>query len=78
MKITSAHYEHTALGFPKIVLKWHFQEGAHQEPYLVICGVICPYTWSVNQPKVYTMDAELARFDDWVRRRYGDDPTVQG
>lgn len=78
MKISFASYEHAAIGFPGVVLKWHFDGLAHRDPYVVVRGLMCPYCWELNQPKVYAIERELGRFDDWVRRNYGDDVTVQG
>ncbi len=79
MKMTSATYEHSTLGFPKIVLKWYVENGEMSgKGRLVIKGIIAhEWTWQNLYPLPF-IDAEMKRFDDWVRAIYSNDASVQG
>lgn len=75
MKRTFASYEHTRIGFPDIVLKWHEVNGAHVEPYLAVDGFIKKWSWEFGQKAIHSsngIERELARFDKYVLDVYGD------
>ena len=81
MKITSATYEHTTIGFPGRVLKWsycprsghtHFYTTLHKE---MQCA---PHHPLPRPHDTGDLDRYLAAFDGETRRLYADDITVQG
>jgi len=80
MKLTSATYQHTVIGWPKAILKWHYNGTSHTDPYLTIDGVIKPWAWSYREKAVgdYQIKREMARFDDYVLAVYGNNADLQG
>lgn len=80
MKRTFAQYEHSTIGFPRVVLKWTEENGEWQPPYVTIHGVIKPdlYGWERYTRPQNNPEHALARFDDWVRKRFSEDASVQG
>lgn len=77
MKITSANYEHSRIGFPKVKLKW-FYDGRHKSPYVTVHDAIINWEWKHPIEGAHCIDVELKRFDDWVVSRFGNDASVQG
>jgi hypothetical protein len=80
MKQTSAYYEHSTTGFPGIKLKWGVQNGTTEaQAYITVKGVIreIGWTWERRYPMPF-IEAELTRFDTWVRDAYSEDSSVQG
>lgn len=88
MKITFASYEHSCIGFPKVVLKWAEEDGKWSEGRIVVKGIIQstvnhgavvakPWRWTEIWPKPFA-ESEMARFDDWVRETFKNDISVQG
>jgi len=80
MNRTFATYEHSCLGFPGVVLKWTEENRLWEKtPRIVIKGVISniPWAWRNQYPEPYA-DYEMQLFDNWVRKLYGNDVTVQG
>ena len=80
-----AKYSYTAIGFPKVVLKWHEEGLKIHELYIVIDGVIgggkrgsYVWRWQRNHGDSVNFRNEFSRFDEWVRQRFADDPSVQG
>ena len=80
MTITFATYKHSTLGFPGVVLKWSEENGLWEKhPRIVINGTISSFNWSwYNQYPEPFAKYEMNRFDEWVRKLYGNDMTVQG
>ncbi len=81
MRITSATYEHTTLGFPRRVLKWSYcPRSGHVQFYVTLHGVmICtPYDVLARPHDSGELDRYIAEFDKQTRQRYADDITVQG
>jgi len=79
MERTFATYEHSTIGFPKIILKWTEENGRFSRPYVVIKDIIQQgfWTWHNTNPEPF-IDFELKRFDNYIFERYGEDATVQG
>lgn len=82
MKVTFATYEHSAIGFPEVVIRWSATDGK-MERYarIVIKGVIFNREWDFGDHPVSVearIPAALMHFDNWVRETFGNDPTVQG
>lgn len=78
MKITFASYEHTTIGFPKVILKWSVEDGKMGLAYVVIKDIISfDWTWR-NQYPLPFIESECQRFDEWVRNMYSNDISVQG
>jgi hypothetical protein len=69
MKLTFAQYEHAAVGFPEIVLKWFNSGAGHTAPYVAEFGIDKPWAWQHGQAAIGDADlsGELARFDAYVR-----------
>jgi len=80
MQITFATYQHTKPGFPKVVLKWHEQDGKALEPYVTIKGVVSGWGWEMGFTPTCSQDyqKEMDRFDKWVAGRFSNDISVQG
>lgn len=81
MQISSATYEHTTIGFPGVVLKWHYDKATgHSAPYVVELHIIRGWNFREHfRPHdAGDLRAELERFDSMVRQRYADRPEVQG
>jgi len=79
MKLVFATYEHSRIGFPGVVLKWHVQNGEMSDAYIVEKGVILRSLWKWHNPHPLAfIQDECERFDAWVVSRYGNDSTVQG
>lgn len=79
MKVTYAKYEHSVIGFPKVVLKFDSINGnGYSNPYIVIKDIIKPWSWSYNQETTYNIENELDRFDRYVRCRFSGNISVQG
>lgn len=80
MKIRFAQYEHNAIGFPGVVLKWAVKNGELAPyAYVTVNGVIQrdPWQWCEQHPLAF-MKSELARFDTWTRERFSENASVQG
>jgi hypothetical protein len=79
MTQTFATYEHSTLGFPKVVLKWSVTDGKIDDnPYLVVKGRISrPWAFHNQYPLPFIKD-ECDRFDTWVRDTFSNQPEVQG
>lgn len=80
MKCTLASYEHSAIGFPGVLLKWHVTDEIHiSEGYVTINGIIqtAPWTWENPSPLPF-LDWELERFNGWVRETFANNASVQG
>lgn len=81
MRITFVCYEHSCVGFPHIKLKWAEEGTGWLPPYITKHGVITSSGWrftETQQKHALNREHECARFDDWVRKTFADDPTVQG
>ena len=78
MKIISAHYEHSAIGFPHIQLKWFVSDGKIETAYITIKGIMSGEWVFANEWPLPFMRYELERFDAWVRQNYANDASVQG
>jgi hypothetical protein len=77
MKCIFATYEHTCIGFGKVVLKWHVNDGKMGTAYVVVKGIIeGNWTWTNPYPLPF-IDFELKKFDDYVRNRFTNDASVQ-
>jgi len=82
MLVAFACYEHTCIGFPHIKLKWS-EEGSPMRwntPYYTIHGVIqSSWEFSSQSPNnALNREYECHLFDEWVRKTFSNDPTVQG
>jgi hypothetical protein len=79
MKTILAIYEHSAIGFPEVKLKWIEERDTITEAYLTIKGEIQKDGWVwYNQHPMPFIRPELERFDDWVRKTFANDASVQG
>lgn len=80
MKLIFAQYEHSTIGFPGIVLKWHVEQGrVATDAYVTVGGIVEKGGWVWHNPNPAPfIDYELSRFDDWVRRNYAENKSVQG
>lgn len=78
MKITFARYEHSRVGFPRIVLKWDYDGIGYINPYITVNGVIKPWAWDFGQEKIFRMEKEIEKFEKYVSIMWGDDASVQG
>lgn len=77
MKIISAYYEHTKIGFGKVKLKWTVEHGRVTSAYVTVKDVIDrEWTWHNPNPIPF-IEFELKRFEEWVLNRFLDDVTVQ-
>lgn len=79
MQTILAIYEHSAIGFPQVKLKWIEERGKITESYVTIKGEIQKggWTWHNQHPIPFIKD-ELERFDYWVRDSFANDVSVQG
>jgi hypothetical protein len=78
MHLAFGIYEHTTIGFPGVKLKWCTDNGHWGQGYITVKGIITdPWSWSYQHPGPFS-DYEMNRFDEWVRARFADDPSVQG
>lgn len=73
MKLTFGTYEHTTIGFHKVVLKWTVENGKVVNVYQTIEGVINPWSFYHQYPLPFIAD-ECMRFDNYVRKTFGHDP----
>lgn len=84
MKTVFAKYEHTAIGFPGVVLKFTEEHGNPIEDAIVVTNgvIVCAWNWQYHVQSARELqqpgNKELERFDNWVRNRYKDDLSVQG
>ena len=82
MTRTTATYEHITPGFPGVALKWSEVRGRFEQPYIVVNGIIrrdLPWRWRrENTSPEAGIVHQLDLFDQWVRRTFSDDPSVQG
>lgn len=78
MKRIFAIYEHTRVGFPHVILKWHEMNGKQVSPYMVINGVIKPWSWELGLDETNCIERELRRFDEYVGQVYSNNIAVQG
>lgn len=80
MMRTFATYIHNPIGFPRAVLKLTEEYGKITSAYVTIKGVI-DRQWTIKDEKRPVKDillAEAARFDDYVRKFYSSDVSMQG
>lgn len=78
MKRTFASFEHSPLGFAHVVLKWTESDGVTGEAYYTVRGIIqAPWTWRNPHPGPFIAH-ECELFDQVMRSRFANDPTVQG
>jgi hypothetical protein len=78
MKAIFTTYQHSTIGFPKVILKWHEENGKALGAYVTRDGIIIgPWAWHNDNPVPF-YPAEIERFDHHVRAQYADDPSVQG
>ena len=79
MKTTFITYEHSTIGFPKIVLKWSETNGiVDPRPRLVKNGLIVGHWFWHNPNPIPFYDGEMDLFDDYIRKTYSEDASVQG
>ena len=91
MKQTFATYQHSAIGFPKVKLKFSVAYGTEvdDEAIVTVHGIITKdWRWSpefqngsfsLGHPRQFSaIQRELERFDKWVAMNYGEDASVQG
>jgi len=78
MQMTLGFFEHSTVGFPKVVLKWTVEDHRVTSAYVTVKGIIVqPWTW-YNPHPMPLIQGELDSFDAWVRDRFSEDVTVQG
>lgn len=78
MKIKFAQYEHTCIGFPKIILKWSETDGKSHDPYITIKDIISDKNVQSSYEQLNTPKYWMERFEEWVGRTFCDDASVQG
>ncbi len=83
MEQTIAFYEHSALGFPGVVLKFSIQNSftLNSDAYFIVKGIIVgQWTWGspLDNSFQYALQKQLERFDSWVRMNYANDISIQG
>lgn len=87
MKLASATYEHTRIGFPKVILKWHEEDGKFQAAYITAKGIILrdvnanvffSYPGTIDCKTLVSREEACQRFDEWVAGSYHHDASVQG
>lgn len=84
MKTVFAQYEHSCIGFPGVVLKWHEENGKWGLGYIVVNkeiftvnGRMYNWCWSQPHPEPFAQH-EMELFDKWVRSIYSNNLSVQG
>ncbi len=79
MKTIYSEYEHTLVGFPKVVLKFSFSDWKYKDPYVVVNGIIREWDWRESGGiGNYSLNKELERFDQWVAATFSECAEVQG
>lgn len=81
MKLTYASYQHTAIGFPHVILKWSYTpEKGHHDFYHTILGVVRIWNTAIDYRPHHKddLDREIKRFEEHVRFRYSENISVQG
>jgi len=82
MKQTLALYEHSTIGFPKIVLKFSIKNSSElcKDPYFTVHGVMTKWNWAAHLDNCFEYDLEkqIKRFDEFIRATYANNISVQG
>ncbi len=78
MKCVLALYEHSTIGFPGVKLKWTVEDGKVTSAFWTLKDIIQGrWDWFNRYPLPF-IAYEMDSFNDFVRKRFKDDASVQG